>query len=92
MAHPTGFEPVTSAFGGQRSIQLSYGCRDVLMVARNIRRGFVNRKGRRGWGRRVPVGLRATRALCQADVEDDRERHEIHGRQAAQQRSIVKPG
>ena len=43
LAHPTGFEPVTPAFGGQYSIQLSYGC--MMDIARRRGRRVANDTG-----------------------------------------------
>ena len=47
LAHPKGFEPLASAFGGQRSIQLSYGC-FTTCLAHGPRFGKANLRSREG--------------------------------------------
>jgi hypothetical protein len=47
LARPRGFEPLTFAFGGQRSIQLSYGRLMAALITQAVRRGNARFAG--GW-------------------------------------------
>ena len=66
LAHPARFELTTSAFGGQRSIQLSYGCVGPTILDRRV---AFNRTARTGRPLRLGYHLAPFHAARQAPRE-----------------------